>query len=520
MNWRVLKVGARLALGFGSLFLAMAILVLVSYFGTRSAVDRISASVDDAAAKAATVEAMHISVLNAGTAVRNIGLTTDVAQMNKFGDEFAAHMKAYLAAEAKLTQMQLDAEELALVSSAKKLREKTEPLVQRAFGIAKAFDPDNAAKLLLTEVGPLQSQWMGEFEKLAKLQAGKRALSLAETSSAIVTRSLTIAGVFLLVIAAGALFALALTRSITRPLKDAIEHAQRVATGDLSVDVQAQGQDEAAAVLQTFGNMSRQLAGLVGQVRQAVDSISTAAQEIATGNQDLSGRTEQQAATLQQTAASMSIMTETVRRNASSAEAADGLAQQAASISETGSSKMGQLERTMSAIDESSKRIVDIIAVIDGIAFQTNILALNAAVEAARAGEQGRGFAVVAGEVRTLAQRSAAAAKEIKSLIAESVERVEQGSRLVSDTGSTMRDVLKSVNSVKQMIAEISVASNEQQDGIEQINAAIANMDQGTQQNAALVEQAAAAALSLQDQSAKLAEVVSVFHLAPASALR
>jgi methyl-accepting chemotaxis protein len=336
---------------------------------------------------------------------------------------------------------------------------------------------------------------------------------MQDTGAGIVKRIVIVASIFVAFILGGGVFASQLRRSITEPLQLASAHADLVSTGDLSQTIKVKGVDETADVLRSFAEMSSQLAKLVSQVRESIDSISTASNEIAIGNQDLSMRTEQQAATLEETSASMSILTEAVRRNASNAEAADGLAQQTAVVSEQGSGKMQQLVHTMGAINQSSKRIVEIISVIDGIAFQTNILALNAAVEAARAGEQGRGFAVVAGEVRTLAQRSAAAAKEIKTLISESVERVEEGSRLVEDTGRTIHGVLTSVNAVKQMIAEISAASNQQQAGIEQVNSSVADLDRGTQQNAALVEEAAAAAISLKDQAEKLADVVRVFKL-------
>ena len=515
MNLNQLRIGARLGIGFGLVFLAMAILVVVSYFGTQSTLTRIGSAVDESSRKVAAVQEMHIAILEAGTAIRNVTMTADVGEMNKNGEQFDAQMKTYREAEARLTAMPLDEGEKATVEQARRLREKAEPLVKQALGMAKAFDPESAAKLLLTDLAPVQKLWLAEFAKLGARQIEKREQSMHDTAAAIVQRSAWVAGIFLAFIVAGVLFARQLTRSITKPLKEAATYAEHVSTGNLSETVEVEGHDEAADVLRSFGEMSSQLAKLVGQVRQSIDSISTASNEIASGNQDLSMRTEQQAATLEETAASMAVLTETVRRNASNAGKADALAQQTATVSEAGSGKMMQLEQTMGMINQSSKRMFEIISVIDGIAFQTNILALNAAVEAARAGEQGRGFAVVASEVRSLAQRSAAAAKEIKTLISDSVERVEQGSRLVDDTGRTIRGVLESVNTVKQMIGEISQASGEQQDGIEQINVAVGHLDHGTQQNAALVEQAAAAAMSLKDQAEKLAEIVRVFQLTP-----
>jgi methyl-accepting chemotaxis protein len=260
--------------------------------------------------------------------------------------------------------------------------------------------------------------------------------------------------------------------------------------------------------------MRDDLAGIVGQVRSGTDTIATASGQIASGNLDLSSRTEQQASSLEETASSMEELTSTVKQNADNARQARQLALTASNVASEGGTVVAQVVETMGAIDASSRKIVDIISVIDGIAFQTNILALNAAVEAARAGEQGRGFAVVATEVRSLAQKSAAAAREIKTLIGDSVEKVENGGRLVAQAGATMQEVVASVQRVTDIMAEISAASNEQSAGIEQVNQAIAQMDQVTQQNAALVEEAAAAAGSMQEQAASLSQVVSIFRLA------
>ncbi len=305
-----------------------------------------------------------------------------------------------------------------------------------------------------------------------------------------------------------------LTRSVTRPLNEAVEVAQRVAAGDLTSTVEVKSKDETGMLLQALKDMNESLKKIVSEVRASTDSISTGTQEIATGNADLSQRTEEQASSLEETAASMEELTSTVKQNAENARQANQLAAGASDVAVKGGAVVGQVVTTMSLINESSKKIVDIISVIDGIAFQTNILALNAAVEAARAGEQGRGFAVVATEVRTLAQRSAAAAKEIKSLIDDSVHKVEDGTRLVDQAGKTMDEVVNSVKRVTDIMAEISAASQEQSAGIAQVNQAVTQMDEVTQQNAALVEEAAAAAESLQEQSSNLVQAVAIFKLA------
>jgi methyl-accepting chemotaxis protein len=314
-------------------------------------------------------------------------------------------------------------------------------------------------------------------------------------------------------IACGLVLAFWVAAIVSRPLKRAVAIARQVAGGDLTAEIRADSADETGQLIAALKDMNDSLVNIVSQVRLGTDTIATASSEIAGGNLDLSARTEQQASSLEETASAMEELTSTVRQNADNARQASQQAVSASAVAVQGGGVVGQVIDTMSAINDSSRKIADIIGVIDGIAFQTNILALNAAVEAARAGEQGRGFAVVASEVRSLAQRSAAAAREIKELIGDSVDKVDSGSKLVQQAGSTMDEVVASVQRVTDIVGEISAAGQQQSAGIEEVNRAIAQMDEVTQQNAALVEQAAAAATSLQEQAAKLAQTVSVFKL-------
>ena len=352
------------------------------------------------------------------------------------------------------------------------------------------------------------------FRKHQVAEAGRISASAGKAASA------TLSGMIAGSLAVGLLAAFIgiwIVRSITRPLDEAVKLVRAVAEGDLTQRIDAHSTDEIGQLMQALKEMNENLVRVVGQVRTGTDTVATASSQIAAGNLDLSSRTEQQAASLEETASSMEELTSTVKENAEQAHHASKLVLSTAEIAASGGEVVGKVINTMGSIKESSRKIADIIGVIDGIAFQTNILALNAAVEAARAGEQGRGFAVVASEVRNLAQRSANAAKEIKTLISDSVEQVEAGRKLVDEAGEAMDDIVTSVQLVADIISGTAAASQEQSSGIEQVNQAIAQMDQVTQQNAALVEEAAAAAESLQDQSNKLIEAVSVFRLDGAS---
>ncbi|MGO4393920.1 methyl-accepting chemotaxis protein [Variovorax sp. M-6] len=383
----------------------------------------------------------------------------------------------------------------------------------KVVGLSRQHRRDEALALMRGAASRLHGDMGGTLDKLVALtlDGGTRASDEGDRTYA-QTRS-WIAGALVGSIALGLLFAFWLSQIVARPLRDAVHIAQTVAAGDLTSRIESKTTDETGQLLQALRTMNDSLAHVVGEVRNGTDTIATASSQIASGNHDLSSRTEEQASSLEQTAASMEEFTTTVRQNAENARQANALATSASEVATQSGAAVGEVVDTMEAINASSRKIVDIIGVIDGIAFQTNILALNAAVEAARAGEQGRGFAVVASEVRNLAQRSGAAAKEIKALIDDSVGKVERGSRQVSQAGRTMDELVRSVRRVTDIMGEITAASQEQTSGIEQINQAITQMDHVTQQNAALVEQAAAAAGSLQQQAGALVRTVSVFNV-------
>ncbi|MBV8621669.1 MAG: HAMP domain-containing protein [Curvibacter sp.] len=373
---------------------------------------------------------------------------------------------------------------------------------------------DNVSGPVDTQLAPVFKDYESALNRL-KENIGVSSTRNQEANLNQADRSLLWLGIGALAsVLAGVVLAWRTTGSVTRPLGQAVRAATAIAQGDLSTDIARGGADETGQLLRALGDMQTRLADLVGQVRRHAEGVASTSAEIAQGNNDLSARTEQQASALEQTAASMEQLGSTVKQNADSARTANQLALNASQVASQGGEVVAQVVSTMKGINDSSQRIGDIIGVIDGIAFQTNILALNAAVEAARAGEQGRGFAVVAGEVRSLAQRSAEAAREIKSLIGASVERVEQGSSLVDQAGSTMNEVVASIRRVTDIMGEISAASAEQSSGVAQVSEAVSQMDQTTQQNAALVEESAAASSSLRSQAGQLVEVVGFFKLA------
>ena len=378
---------------------------------------------------------------------------------------------------------------------------------------AGAYDNARVADKMLARAKQHVSDVEQRVVAIDKIVTSEADASRAAFEASMNNTFLAFCGVLVLVVLIVAPSTLMNSTSILRPIRQARDLAAAIAQGDLTRQVQDDGKDEAAELLQALEHMRVSLARVVGEVRQASDTIGVSAGEVASGNADLSQRTEQTASNLQQTASSIEQLTGTVRQSAESASQANQLATSAAVVAQRGGEVVGQVVATMGEINASSRKIGDIIGTIDGIAFQTNILALNAAVEAARAGEQGRGFAVVASEVRSLAQRSAEAAKEIKSLITASVEQVDQGSTLVHQAGSTMQEVVAAIRRVTDIMGEISAASGEQSAGVSQVGEAVSQMDQVTQQNAALVEESAAAAESLKQQAQHLVQSVAEFRL-------
>ena len=451
-----------------------------------------------------------------------IAVSTDPALAQFFAAATAEATASSGILQKKLDTLLTSTQERAQYDKASELRKVYVGARDALTAAKKAGDPEKAKQIFESQFQPASVAYPDAVKQIvlsqrAELDAASEKVMAANRAA---RTGLIVLCLCSLVVAGGLVYWL--SRSITKPLKQAGEVADAIANFDLTHPIHITSNDETGRLLKSLQTMQSSLVKLIGEVRGSTDSISTASSEIAVGNHELSARTEQTAANLEEAAASMMELTNTVRQTADAATTANQLASSATEVAQRGGAVVSQVVATMEDISTSSRKSGDIIGTIDGIAFQTNILALNAAVEAARAGEQGRGFAVVASEVRSLAQRSAEAAKEIKNLIGASVERVESGTLLVQNAGATMGEIVASVQRVTDVIGEISAASREQSDGIHQINATVTQLDQMTQQNAALVEESAAAAESLRDQSSRLSEAISVFKLssAPATAAR
>ena len=518
MGLRRLRIGTRLKIGFGIVLAILVAMVGLSNMLTIRNKEALISGLNSAKNKEALAVAMKNGLFEGGIAIRNIGLQSDVTAMRQEIAYQKTQQVAYAAARDKLTALGLTEVEKEIIANIAKIDKQLEAPIQEAVSgaveQAMAFDSGSVSKIFAQKINPLNQKALHEINKLVDIQV-KASNAFLESSIAgdrVMVIFLTILGG--LGLAFGAFFAWIITRSITQPLHQAVVVAQGVATGDLTYAIDDRSEDEIGQLFDALRQMNASLVEIVGNVRQGTDSIGVASGEIADGNADLSSRTEIQAAALEETASSMGELTATVRNNADNAHAANLLAIAATTVAGKGGTVVSQVVETMGAIKDSSRKIADIIGVIDGIAFQTNILALNAAVEAARAGEQGRGFAVVASEVRNLAQRSAAAAKEIKSLIDDSVQKVNVGNQLVDTAGHTMSEIVSSIEHVTVIMAEITLASRKQSGGIEEVNRVIAEIDEMTQKNAELVVQASAAAVSMQEQAERLVQTVSVFKLA------
>ncbi len=450
----------------------------------------------------------------------SIAISSDGALADFFAADTAESSRQSSALQKSLAGMMQTLEEKKIYDDIGARRASYVQARDHIIAARKAGDGALVKSLYADEFRPAADAYLGELRHLLDFQRGEIDSLSAELVKLNERARMGLIAFALAAVGLGMVLSYWLANSITRPIRQAAQAADAIARFDLSSRVSGHDRDEAGRLLQSLARMQDALSQLVDQVRGATQNVTTASEEIATGNHDLSHRTEQTASSLQQTAASMTQLTGTVKQTADAARSANQLAVSASGAASKGGAVVSQVVATMGEINASSKRIADIIGVIDGIAFQTNILALNAAVEAARAGEQGRGFAVVASEVRSLAGRSAAAAKEIKQLIVDSVDRVEAGTRLVEDAGTSMGEIVDSVQRVTAIIGEISTAANEQSDGIGSVGQAVAHLDEMTQQNAALVEQSAAAAASLHEQAGRLAQAVGVFKLQSAPGMR
>ena len=517
MKLNDLRLGTRLAAGFTLVLLLVPMIAGLGWWrlqATQSEIDAVAAAESRAMAAAQWKGLTHMNVTRTLAIAKSGGHKDVRGYFEPLMKETTAEISAL---QKPLEEGATQPEEKALIAEIAAQRKQYLSTRNAIFGLLDIDDP-GAKEALESRLMPVALSYVASISNFQKWQQQQAEEAVAAINQRVDRAQMITVALSLLCLVVGVACAWVITHSVTRPLERAAAATRTMAGGDLSQPITSEGRDEVAELLQGLQHMQRSLHGVIGGLRQSALSIRTSSSEVAGGSQDLSSRTEQAAASLQQTASSMEQLSTNVRQNAESARTANQLVASAADAATRGGEVVTQVVATMEQISSSSGRIGDIIGVIDGIAFQTNILALNAAVEAARAGEQGRGFAVVASEVRSLAQRSAEAAREIKTLIGASVETVEGGAALVRHAGDSMQEIVASVKRVSDIIGEITAASSEQSDGIGQVNAAVSQLDEMTQQNAALVEQSAAAAESLNDHAVRLAEAVALSRLSESEA--
>ncbi|WP_307727649.1 methyl-accepting chemotaxis protein [Massilia sp. ZL223] len=514
MTLHKMKIGPLLSLGFGAVLTLMLLLVGVGLAKMHAIGGMTRELTGDGVRKASMLQEWKgVIEVNAARTIA-VAKSTDPAADKFFLDAVAASSKRADAFQKAIKEsLDGDPEGMRLFERVVAAREAYRNARQQAFKQKAGGELEAAARFFETDMLPRVNEYVGSLDALVEHQKRVVAAQAAAIDDGFATSRQVQLALTAAALCTGAAFAWLIARAITVPLREALRVARTVAQGDLGSEIAVSSDNETGRLMQALKDMNAHLRGIVGQVRHGTDTIASAAHQIAGGNLELSARTEQQASALEETASSMEELTATVKQNAEHANRANTLALDASAIAARGGSTVEKVVATMDDISAASQRINDIVSVIDGIAFQTNILALNAAVEAARAGEQGRGFAVVASEVRALAQRSAGAAKEIKILIGDSAGRVEEGSRLVREAGTTMDEIVGSIGRVAGIMAEIAAASSEQSAGIGQVSQAVAQMDQATQQNAALVEEAAAASDALHEQAQALASLVGGFRL-------
>jgi methyl-accepting chemotaxis protein len=511
MKWNDIGVGRRLWLVVLGLLVAMLAIAAWAQLNSANIMDTALRTVQAYEGRISDAIRWRGLTANATTMVEGISVTNDAALAKMYDVRVKAMITQISVVQERITKATTTEESKAALQTIADQRARVLAMTAKVTELKNGGG--DVQGFVEREYRPAIDAYLKALDDFVTVQEGLRDRARASAEDARRTGSFTGLAVICLVFLVGIGLTVALVRSIVRPLERALKAADAIASGDLTQRLDDERRDEFGQLLRALSSMTERLRGLVGEVRSGVESVSTASTEIASGNHDLSARTEQTASNLQQTAASMEELTSTVTQSADTARQANQLASTAAQAATQGGEVVGQVVRSMQDISEASRKIADIIGTIDAIAFQTNILALNAAVEAARAGEQGRGFAVVASEVRALAGRSAEAAKEIKALINASVQTVETGSAQVEHAGASMQEIVASVRRVSDLIGEISASSTEQRDGIAQVNQAVTQLDQMTQQNAALVEESAAAASGLKEQAQRLSEVVSVFNV-------